>query len=140
MTSRQRVIVMFLLALIVIGNGLNVYIGQQKAIRYVKANYSVASAEYSDEPASDTGETDIGSKSEKHDPKVCKLIHVNWATLNQLQELPGIGPVLAQRLIETREQAYFVNLQDLLRVPGIGKARLAQISSLVCVALPDEED
>ena len=48
-------------------------------------------------------------------------IDVNTASERLLTTLPGVGPVLAQRLIEGRP---YHQVEDLLRVPGIGPARL----------------
>ena len=60
------------------------------------------------------------------------LIDLNSATQAQLETLPGIGPVLARRILETRAQlGGFKHLEELLEVPGIGQARLEQIRRLV---------
>ena len=47
-------------------------------------------------------------------------IDVNRADLTDLQRLPGIGPVLASRIIEARRTRPFESLDDLVRVSGIG--------------------
>ena len=61
-------------------------------------------------------------------------INVNTATLDQLDSLPGIGPTLAQRIIDYREQhGPFRSVEDLLNVSGIGDARLADLKPLVTV-------
>lgn len=51
-------------------------------------------------------------------------IAVNEASLEELDTLPGIGPVLARRMIEGRP---YQEIGDLRRVPGIGPKKLAQI-------------
>ena len=62
-------------------------------------------------------------------------LDVNTATAGDLEALPGVGPVLAQRIIEYRQtRGPFQKIDDFLSVHGIGKKKLAQIKSLISVA------
>ncbi len=55
-------------------------------------------------------------------------ININTADLTQLQELPGVGPSIGQRIIEHREaNGPFRTVEDLLEVKGIGPATLDKI-------------
>ena len=57
-----------------------------------------------------------------------KRVNVNTATVDELTALPGIGPVLAQRIAEDRElYGYFNYPADLLSVSGIGEKTLARL-------------
>jgi competence protein ComEA len=59
-------------------------------------------------------------------------VHLNTATLEQLDELPGVGPVTAQKIIDYRDQhGAFSSVDDLDAIPGIGPARLEQLRELV---------
>jgi competence protein ComEA len=59
-------------------------------------------------------------------------VHLNTATLEQLDVLPGVGPVTAQKIIDYREQhGAFSSVDDLDGIPGIGPARLEQLRALV---------
>jgi competence protein ComEA len=59
-------------------------------------------------------------------------IRLNSATLEELQEIPGVGPVTAQRIVEFREQnGPFRSVDELDAVPGIGPKRLEQMRELV---------
>jgi len=61
-------------------------------------------------------------------------INLNTATVEQLEELPGIGPVLAQAIIDERtRRGGFDSVNELLDVSGIGDARFADIEALVTV-------
>ncbi len=61
-------------------------------------------------------------------------IDLNTATLAELDTLPGVGPVLAQRILDWRTQhGQFASVDQLSDVPGIGDARLAQLRDLVRV-------
>lgn len=52
-------------------------------------------------------------------------ININTATASQLEDLPGIGPALAQRIVEHRDShGPFASVDDLTDVPGIGQAKL----------------
>jgi len=62
------------------------------------------------------------------------LLSLNAATAPELERLPGIGPSLAQAIIEYRaSHGPFQKAEDLLQVPGIGPAKLAQIEDLITV-------
>ena len=59
-------------------------------------------------------------------------ININRATLQQLDGLDGIGPVIAARIIEYRKKnGSFLTIDDLQKVSGIGAAKFAQIKSKV---------
>jgi competence protein ComEA len=52
--------------------------------------------------------------------------------VDQLDELPGVGPVTAQKIVDYREQhGAFSSVDDLDAIPGIGPARLEQLRELV---------
>jgi competence ComEA-like helix-hairpin-helix protein len=60
------------------------------------------------------------------------LVDLNRATLQELEALPGIGPALARRVMESRaREGSFNSPEDLLRVKGIGPAKLARLQPLV---------
>ena len=59
-------------------------------------------------------------------------IHLNTATLEQLDGLPGVGPVTAQRILDYRTaHGAFSSVDELDAVPGIGPSRLDQLRELV---------
>ncbi|WP_307871481.1 ComEA family DNA-binding protein [Micromonospora sp. M61] len=61
-------------------------------------------------------------------------LNLNTATLAQLDALPGVGPVLAQRILTHRDQhGGFKAVGDLRQVDGIGDARYEQLKDLVTV-------
>jgi competence protein ComEA len=62
-------------------------------------------------------------------------VDLNRADAAALDRLPGIGPVLARRILEHRAQhGSFRAVDDLLAVPGIGPALFARIAPLVTTA------
>jgi competence protein ComEA len=59
-------------------------------------------------------------------------VHLNTATLEQLDALPGVGPVTAQKILDYRtEHGSFQSIDELDAVSGIGPARLEQLKPLV---------
>ena len=59
-------------------------------------------------------------------------VHLNTATLEQLDGLPGVGPVTAQKILDYRtEHGAFHSVDELDAVPGIGPARLDTLRDLV---------
>ena len=54
-------------------------------------------------------------------------LDINSASLAELQKLPGIGPKLAQRIVDARTDRPFAALADVRRVPGIGPKTLDKI-------------
>lgn len=62
------------------------------------------------------------------------LLDLNTATAAQLDALPGVGPVLAQRIVDWRTQhGRFDSVEELNSVSGIGDAKFADLKPLVTV-------
>lgn len=67
-------------------------------------------------------------------PTAGGLIDINTASLEVLQEIPGVGPVIAARIVTFREQnGGFRAVEELLEVSGIGEATFAQMQPVVTV-------
>jgi len=62
------------------------------------------------------------------------LININTASQKELEELPGIGPTLAQRIVDYREKnGYFQTIEDIKKVSGIGDKKFEAIKDLITV-------
>jgi len=66
--------------------------------------------------------------------KAASKVNLNRASADELQILPGIGPVLAQRMVDWRKaHGRYRTVDDLQEVKGIGRKRLEQLRPLVTV-------
>jgi competence protein ComEA len=62
------------------------------------------------------------------------LVDINTASQDELEELPGIGPSLAGRIIDYREEnGPFARIEDIVNVSGIGSATYEDIKDLITV-------
>ncbi len=60
------------------------------------------------------------------------LVNLNTATKEELQTLPGVGPAVAQRIVEYRTKCGpFKSVDELLEIKGIGPKKLEKIKPLV---------
>lgn len=68
------------------------------------------------------------------DDNVSKVININSASLEILDTLPGIGPSTAQSIIDYRtEVGFFISIEDIMNVTGIGEATFNEIKDLITV-------
>ena len=89
--------------------------------------------------AADSGAGSLGGVSSSAQAGVADAsgqgkVNLNTASVEQLQELNGIGPVLAGNIVDYRsEHGGFASVDDLKEVSGIGDTRFAQLKDKVCV-------
>ena len=80
----------------------------------------------------DSGRTVTGASARSASSAGNLLVPVNTAPASELQKLPGIGPKLAEAIIDYRTKSGpFERVEQLLEVKGIGPAKLGRIRPLV---------
>lgn len=111
-------------------DGMQIRVPVKKAARTSRTQRksAQATAGYSASSTKKVGSTRAGA--EKNNSAV-QRVRINSASAGELQQLPGIGPALAQRIVDIRSRGRFASVEDLLRVPGIGKAKLAKLRDYV---------
>jgi comEA protein len=113
MNEREKVVVIFLASVFVVGAGLSFF----KALKQPRTELTVQYV--------------AGEKLTE------QVLDINQATAEQLEALPGIGPVIAHRIVDYREKhGLFKSVDELLNVNGIGPKRLAAIKDFVVCNQP----
>jgi len=70
-------------------------------------------------------------------PDKTALVNINTASAADFEALPGIGPKMAQRIVEYREKnGAFKKLEDLMNVKGIGEKNFLKLKGQLTVAPP----
>lgn len=111
-------------------DGMQIRVPVQKAARTNRTQRKNAQAK-SGLGESASGKSSSAKAGSGRNSSMMQRVRINSASVSELQQLPGIGPALAQRIVETRNSGRFSSAEDLLRVPGIGKAKLAKLRNYV---------
>ena len=76
----------------------------------------------------------IGTSNFRRSTAASGIININRATAKELDKLPGIGPVIAGRIVEYRRvNGFFQSIDDLKKVQGIGASTLEKFKSKIRV-------
>lgn len=111
-------------------DGMQIRVPVQKAARTSRTQRKNAQAK-SGLGESASGKYGSAKAGSGKNSSLLPRVRINSASAGELQQLPGIGPALAQRIVATRNSGRFTSVEDLQRVPGIGKAKLAKLRNYV---------
>jgi competence protein ComEA len=104
--------------------------GQQLTIPYQSGNEPVEDATTLELPGAVVEETEGAAVTSSSGD----LININTAALEELDALPGVGPTIAQRIIDYREQnGAFSTIEEIMDVSGVGPTTFDNIKDLITV-------
>jgi competence ComEA-like helix-hairpin-helix protein len=152
-TQTEIKVSLLLLIVFIIGFGYKTFFQNNNISGYKKFDYSsqdslfLSSGNNSDSVENNTTENEAENKNNvlelnkksnfSYHVKVIaaeKSIDLNTAGIKELTTIPGIGSKNAEKIIQLRKEAgKFTSVDDLLRIKGIGKSKLAKISKYVFI-------
>lgn len=92
-------------------------------------------------PAVDSPSPPVGVSEARTVPNRLQRVDLNRATAADLDQLPGVGPVLARRMVDYRKSVgRFHAIEDLRAVKGIGRKKLERLKPFVTVAGSSVQD
>lgn len=80
------------------------------------------------------GSEATGALDPATDSSTPSLVNINLAGVDELDELPGVGPATAQAIVDDREEnGSFSSIEDIMRVSGIGEAKFERMRDLISI-------
>ena len=80
-------------------------------------------------------ESSVASRASKQGKNASgEIVNINTADVEELKKLKGIGPAMAQRIVDYREaNGSFQAPEDIMQVKGIGKAKYAKLKEQIAI-------
>ena len=126
LTPTERNVILFLTLTLVIGAAIRFY--QDSVPSNRQFDYSAIDSTFA------VFRKRVASDSVHQEMSASNRVNINMATKTELTSLPGIGDVLADRIIRQREeQGEFETIADLQRVKGISKKKFEKLKPLIAV-------
>ncbi len=118
-TRREESLLLFLIVGFMLGMGVKLYRSYYAPLPTVLAEKNISSS-FKNNAAK-------GKKEEVNSEITTSQVFLNTATQEDLEQLPGIGPVIANRIIKYREEKGFSSLEELTKVKGVGQKTIEKL-------------
>ena len=131
MKERKIALVLLMLTLTFAGFCVGLFIGKQRE----PASVTIYTTKTPTATVSEsTAASELPPESTQGAAYVDGLLDINLASVEDFTTLPGIGPALAQRIVDYREQnGRFSSVEELRNISGIGEKRLSAILEYITV-------
>lgn len=127
MNSKERTVILFLCITLFIGASVSFLRNHQ-----VKKSLKVIEDRRSDNDVTIQHNQNYAIVDNNIHSKGSNIININTASKRELEALSGIGPVLAQRIIDYREKnGGFKSKEELLKISGIGPKKFTAIKDKI---------
>lgn len=136
-TDKESAAISFLAVTFILGMGVDYYIDKSVEDRLAESipRLIAEDKKFKEAAAMLQSEYDVSSNITKlNDDGTLHSIELNRAKPSGLTLLPGIGPVIAERIVDRRDSnGYFKSVDDLLIIRGIGKNKLNMIKPFIII-------
>lgn len=127
MSDQEKLVIRFLLGALVIGLATGL-VRRTLFVRAIEGDVSAQAADSAVSALAAAASVSPGPLGRDAGEEEMVLVNVNTAGVEELQSLPGIGPVLANRILAHREShGPFRSEESLLDVKGIGPKQMEKI-------------
>ncbi len=125
LTVTEQRVILFLAVTFLVGAGIRLY--QETVPPQQEINYRTSDSTFTALSEALNADT-LGQQA----PTAGRLLNLNTASKDQLMSLPGVGEVIAERIILFREdEGPFRSIEDLRKIKGISSRKLQQLKPLV---------
>lgn len=98
------------------------------------ANYNLAAPVFDGQHLQVPVVGEVEAQSEYQRSQTGVLININTATVEELDELPGVGEVTAEKIVRYRqEHGPFLRIEAIMDVPGIGEAKFDGFKEMITI-------